>query len=50
MMWLMGYSPSLPSNLGISEVSLVGMEGQARSWAMGSLINFLKLGKLSPTM
>lgn len=29
---------------------MVGMVGQAASWDIGSLIKFLKLGKLRPTM
>lgn len=50
MMWLVGSSATCPSNLGISEGSLVGMVGQVGSWAIGSLINLLRSGKLSPTM
>ena len=44
------YFATCPSNLGISEASLIDMVGQVGSWAIRSLINFLKLGKLRPTM
>lgn len=43
MIWLVGYSPTWPSNLGIFEGSLADM---LESWATASLINFLKYGKL----
>lgn len=37
-------------NLGIIKGSLVNMAGQVGSWAMGSLITFLKYGKLRSSM
>lgn len=46
MTWLVGSSPAWPLNLGMFEDSLVGMVGQAKSWAMGSLTNLLKSSKL----
>lgn len=50
MMWLVGYFATCPSNLGMSKGSLVGIAVQARSWAIGSLINLLRVEKLRPTM
>lgn len=50
MIWLARYSPTWPSNLGISKGNLVSMVGQVGSWAMGSLINLLKSGKMRPTI
>lgn len=50
MMWLDGSFPTFPSNLGMFEGSLVGMAGQAGSWAIGPLINLLRSGKLRLTM
>ena len=44
---LLGSSPSLPSNLGMSEGSLVGTASQARSWAIGSFVNLDKSGRFS---
>ena len=37
--WLEGSSLARPSNLGMSEGSLVGIAGQLRSWRIGSLIS-----------
>ena len=48
--WLVGSSPALPSNFGMSEGSLVGIEGQPTSWCMGSFINWLKSGRLNPAI
>lgn len=48
--WLVGSSPALPSNIGMSEGSLVGIEGQPTSWCMGPFINWLKYGRLNPTI
>lgn len=50
MMLLVVSSTTFPLNLGMYEGGLVSMVGQARSWAIGSLINFLKSGKLRPSM
>jgi len=47
---LAGTSPELPSNLGMSEGSLVGIDGQLALWCMGSLINWIKSRRLNPTM
>jgi len=41
-----GSSPGLPSNLGMSEGSLVGIAGQWGSWRRGSLMGLLKSGRL----
>ena len=40
--WLVGSSLALPSNFGIFEGSLVGIEDQLASWFMGLFINWLK--------
>ena len=48
--WLVGSSPARPSNLGMSEGSLVGIAGQPTSWRIGSFVNRSKSGKLRPTM
>jgi len=48
--WLVGSSLTLPSNFGMSEGSLVIIEGQPTSWWMGSFINSLKSGRLNPTI
>jgi hypothetical protein len=42
MMWLVGYSPGLPSNLGMVDGSLVGMFGQVASCNIGSFVSFIK--------
>ena len=46
MMWFWGHSRSFPSNLGMSDGSLVGMGGQKVWWQMGSFVNWTKSGKL----
>jgi len=48
--WLVGSSLALLSNFGMSEGSLVGIEGQPTSWCIGSFINWLKYGRLSLTI
>ena len=48
--WLVGSSLALPSNFGMSEGSLVGIEGQRASWCMGLFINWLKSGRLNPAI
>jgi len=48
--WLVGSSPALPSNFGMSEGSLVGIVGQPASWCMGSFINWLKSGRPNPAI
>ena len=50
MIWFYGSSPTLPSNLGMSEGSLVGMGGHAGSFRMGSLVNLARLGRLRLAM
>ena len=49
-MWLVGSSRALPSNFGMSNGSLVDIECQLASWCMGSFINWLKSGRLNPTI
>ena len=39
IMWFWGHSPALPSNMGMSDGSLVGMGGQKAWWRMGSFVN-----------
>lgn len=39
----------LPSNFGMSEGGLVGIEGQLTSWCMGLFINWLNLVGLTQT-
>ena len=46
MTWLAGSSPIFPSNLGMSEGSLVGIAGHVGSCNIGSLVSLLKLGML----
>jgi hypothetical protein len=46
MTWLAGSSPAFPSNLGMSEGSLVGIVGHVGSCNIGSLVIFLRLGML----
>ena len=46
MMWLVGSSPVFPSNLGMSEGSLVGIAGHVGSCNIGSLVSLLKSGML----
>ena len=46
IIWFWGHSPTLPSNLGMSDSSLVGMGGQKAWWRMGSFVNRAKSGKL----
>ena len=50
MIWFWGHYPSFPSNLGMSEGSLVGMGGQKVWWQMGSFVNLDKSGKLRHAM
>ena len=50
IMWFWGHSPTFPSNLGMSDGSLVGMGGQKAWWRMGSFVNLAKLGKLRRAM
>ena len=45
IMWFWGHSPALPSNLGMSDGSLVGTGGQKSWWQMGSFVNLAKSGK-----
>jgi hypothetical protein len=47
MMWLAGYSPGLPTNLGISKGSLVGIFSQVGLCNMGQFINLVRSGILS---
>ena len=49
-MWLDGFFSTFPSNLGMWEGNLVGMTSQDGSWAIGSLINWLRSGKLRLAM
>jgi hypothetical protein len=44
--WLAGSSPDFPSNLGISEGSLVGILGHVGSCKMGSFMSLVKSGML----
>jgi hypothetical protein len=46
MTWLVGYSPDFPSNLGMSEGSLVGIFGHVGSCNIGSLVSLIKSGML----
>jgi hypothetical protein len=46
MIWLAGYSPTFPSNLGMSEGSLVGIAGHVGSCNIGSFVSLLKSGML----
>jgi hypothetical protein len=46
MTWLAGSSPTFPSNLGMSEGSLVGITGHVGSCNIGSLVSFLRSGML----
>lgn len=48
--WLVGSSPALPSNFRMSEGSLVDIEGQRALWFIGLFINWLKFGRLNPTI
>ena len=50
IMWFWGHSPALPSNLGMSDGSLVGIEGQKAWWQMGLFVNLAKSGKLRRSM
>ena len=50
MMWFWGHSPAFPSNLGMSEGSLVGMGGQNFWWWIGSFVNRAKSCKLRRAM
>ena len=50
MIWFCGSSPALPSNLGMSEGSLVGMGGHAGLCRMGSLVNLARSGRLRLAM
>jgi hypothetical protein len=46
MTWLAGSSPAFPSNLGMSEGSLVGIAGHVGSCNIGSFVSFLRSGML----
>jgi hypothetical protein len=46
MTWLAGSSPAFPSNLGISEGSLVGIAGHVGSCNIGSFVSLLRYGML----
>jgi hypothetical protein len=46
MIWLAGYSPAFPSNLGMSDDSLVGIVGHVGSCNIGSFMSLLKYGML----
>ena len=46
MTWLAGSSPNFPSNLGMSEGSLVGILGHVGSCNIGSFMSLLNLGML----
>ena len=46
MTWLVGLYPSFPSNLGMSEGSLVGIAGHVGSCNIGSLVSLLRSGML----
>jgi hypothetical protein len=46
MTWLAGLSPAFPSNLGMSEGSLVGIAGHVGACNIGSLVSFLRSGML----
>jgi hypothetical protein len=46
MTWLEGSSPAFPSNLGISEGSLVAIAGHVGSCNIGSFVSFLRSGML----
>jgi hypothetical protein len=46
MIWLVGSSPTFPSNLGMSEGSLVGIAGHVGSCKIGSLVILVKSGIL----
>ena len=50
MIWLARSYPTWPSNLEISEGSLVSMAGQVGSRVMRSFIKLLKSDKLRPSM
>jgi hypothetical protein len=46
MIWLVGSSPTFPSNLGMSEGSLVGIVGHVGSCNIGSLVSLVRSGML----
>ena len=46
MIWLSRSSPIFPSNLGMSEGSLVGIAGHVGSCNIGSLMSFVRSGML----
>jgi hypothetical protein len=46
MTWLAGSSPAFPSNLGMSEGSLVSIVGHVGSCNIGSLVSLLRYGML----
>jgi hypothetical protein len=46
MTWLARSSLAFPSNLGMSEGSLVGITGHVGSWNIGSFVSFLRSGML----
>jgi hypothetical protein len=46
MTWLARSSPAFPSNLGISEGSLVGIAGHVGSCNIGSFVSLLRFGML----
>ena len=47
---MVGSTPELPSNFGMPEGSLVGIEGQPTSWCMELFINWLKYERLNATI
>jgi hypothetical protein len=46
MTWLAGSSPTFPSNLGMSEGSLVGIAGHVGSCNIGSFVSLLRYSML----
>ena len=46
MTWLAGSSPTFPSNLGMSEGSLVGIAGHVGSCNIGSLVSLFRSSML----
>jgi len=48
--WLVRSSPSIPSNFGMCEGSLVSIEGKPTSWCIGLFINSLRSSRLNPAI
>jgi hypothetical protein len=46
MTWLVGSSPAIPSNFGMSEGSFVGIVGHVASCNIGSLVSLVRSGML----